>query len=50
MGIVKATASTNFEALNILFPALIIHAVACLIFFLLVKQNEKRINKALGEK
>ena len=38
------------DVLPILIPAIIIYAVVCLICFLLMKQNEKQINKALKEK
>ena len=38
------------DVLPILIPAIIIYAVVCLICFLLMKQNEKQINKALEEK
>ena len=38
------------DILPILIPAIIIYAVVCLICFLLMKQNEKQINKALEEK
>lgn len=37
------------DILPILIPAVIIYAVVCLICFLLMKQNEKQINKALEE-
>ena len=38
------------DVLPILIPALIIYVVICLICFLLMKQNEKKVNKALEEK
>ena len=38
------------DVLPILIPAIIIYAVVCLICFLLMKQNEKKINEALGDK
>ena len=38
------------DVLPILIPVIIIYAVVCLICFLLMKQNEKQINKALKEK
>ncbi len=38
------------DVLPILIPALVIYIVVCLICFLLMKQNEKQINKALEEK
>ena len=38
------------DVIPILIPALIIYFVVCLICFLLMKQNEKQINKALEEK
>ena len=38
------------DVLPILIPAIVIYAVVCLICFLLMKQNEKQINKALEEK
>ena len=37
------------DVLPILITAIIIYVVVCLICFLLMKQNEKQINKALGE-
>lgn len=42
--------SSIADVLPILIPAVIIYAVVCLICFLLMKQNEKQINKALEEK
>ena len=36
--------------LTILIAALVIYTVVCLICFLLMKQNEKAVNKALEEK
>jgi uncharacterized membrane protein YesL len=45
-GYVKSIA----DVLPILIPALVIYIVVCLICFLLMKQNEKQINKALEEK
>ena len=42
--------NTIADVLPILIPAIIIYVVVCLICFLLMKQNEKRINKALEEK
>ena len=42
--------SSIADVLPILIPAVIIYAVVCLICFLLMKQNEKTVNKALGEK
>ena len=38
------------DVLPVLIPAIVIYAVVCLIFYLLMKQNEKKINKALEEK
>ena len=38
------------DFLPILIPVIIIYAVVCLICFLLMKQKEKQINKALEEK
>lgn len=38
------------DVLPILIPAIIIYVVVCLICFLLMKQNERQINKALEEK
>ena len=38
------------DVLPVLLPALVIYIVVCLICFLLMKQNEKEINKALKEK
>lgn len=38
------------DVLPILIPALVIYIVVCLICFLLMKQNEKQINKVLEEK
>ena len=38
------------DVLPILIPEIIIYAVVCLICFLLMRQNEKQINKALEEK
>lgn len=38
------------DVLPILIPAIVIYAVVCLICFLLMKQKEKQINKALEEK
>ena len=38
------------DVLPILLPAIIIYVVICLIFFRLMKRNEKQINKALEEK
>jgi hypothetical protein len=38
------------DVFPILIPALVIYIVVCLICFLLMKQNEKQINKALEEK
>lgn len=45
-GYIKSVA----DVLPILLPALVIYIVVCLICFLLMKQNEKEINKALEEK
>jgi len=45
-GYIKSVA----DVLPILIPAVIIYVVVCLICFLLMKQNEKQINKALEEK
>ena len=42
--------SSIADVLPILIPAVIIYAVVCLICFLLMKQNEKAVNKALEEK
>ncbi|MBR6596147.1 MAG: DUF3021 domain-containing protein [Oscillospiraceae bacterium] len=42
-GYIKSVA----DVLSILVPACIIYVVVCLICFLLMKQNEKNINKAL---
>ena len=42
--------SSVSDVLPILIPAVIIYAVVCLICFLLMKQNEKTVNKALEEK
>ena len=42
--------SSISDVLPILIPAVIIYAVVCLICFLLMKQNEKAVNKALEEK
>lgn len=42
--------SSIADVLPVLIPAVIIYAVVCLICFLLMKQNEKQINKALEEK
>ena len=38
------------DVLPILIPAILIYLVVCLVCFLLMKQTEKQINKALGEK
>jgi hypothetical protein len=38
------------DVLPILIPAIIIYLVVCFVCFLLMKQNEKQINKALEEK
>ena len=38
------------DVLPILIPAIIIYVVVCLICFLLMRQNERQINKALEEK
>jgi hypothetical protein len=38
------------DVLPILIPAIGIYVVVCLICFLLMKQNEKAVNKALEEK
>lgn len=38
------------DVLPVLIPAVIIYVAVCLICFLLMKQNEKQINKALEEK
>lgn len=38
------------DVLPILIPAIIIYVAVCLVCFLLMKQNEKQINKALEEK
>ena len=38
------------DVLPILIPAVIIYLVVCFVCFLLMKQNEKQINKALKEK
>ena len=38
------------DVIPILMPAVIIYFVVCLICFLLMKQNERQINKALEEK
>lgn len=38
------------DVLPILIPAVIIYLVVCFVCFLLMKQNEKQINKALEEK
>lgn len=42
--------SSIADVLPVLIPAVIIYVVVCLICFLLMKQNEKQINKALEEK
>ena len=42
--------SSIADVLPILIPTVIIYAVVCLICFLLMKQNEKAVNKALEEK
>lgn len=42
--------SSIADVLPILIPAVVIYAVVCLICFLLMKQNEKAVNKALEEK
>ena len=42
--------SSIADVLPILIPAVVIYAVVCLICFLLMKQNERQINKALEEK
>ena len=42
--------SSIADVLPVLIPAVIIYAVVCLICFLLMKQNEKAVNKALEEK
>lgn len=42
--------SSIADVLPILIPAVIIYAVVCLICFLLMKRNEKAVNKALEEK
>ena len=42
--------SSIADVLPILIPAVIIYAVVCLICFLLMKQNEKAVNKALEKK
>jgi hypothetical protein len=38
------------DVLPILIPAILIYVVVCFICFLLMKQNEKKINKELEEK
>ena len=38
------------DVLPILIPAVVIYAAVCLICFLLMKQNEREINRALEEK
>ena len=38
------------DVLPILVPCVVIYVVVCLFCFLLMKQNEKQINKALEEK
>lgn len=38
------------DVLPILIPAILIYVVVCFICFLLMKQNEKQINKELEEK
>lgn len=38
------------DVLPVLIPAVLIYIVVCLICFLLMKQKEKQINKALQEK
>ena len=38
------------DVLPILIPAILIYLVVCLVCFLLMKQTEKQINKALEEK
>ena len=38
------------DVLPILIPAILIYLVVCLVCFLLMKQSEKQINKALEEK
>ena len=38
------------DVLPILIPAILIYIVVCLVCFLLMKQTEKQINKALEEK
>jgi hypothetical protein len=38
------------DVLPILIPAIIIYLVVCFVCFLLMKQNEKAVNKALEEK
>ena len=45
-GYVKSIA----DVVPILIPAIVIYAVVCSVCFLLMKQNEKQINKALEEK
>ena len=42
--------SSIADVLPILIPVVVIYAVVCLICFLLMKQNEKAVNKALEEK
>ena len=38
------------DVLPVLIPAILIYLVVCLVCFLLMKQTEKQINKALEEK
>ena len=38
------------DVLPVLIPAVVIYVVVCCICFLLMKQNEKKVNKALEEK
>lgn len=42
--------SSIADVLPILIPAIVIYFVVCFICFLLMKQNEKAVNKALEEK
>lgn len=42
--------SSVADILPVFIPAIVIYVVVCLISFLLMKQNEKKINKVLKEK
>ena len=42
--------ATTADVLPVLIPAIVIYIVVCFICFMLMKQNEKQINKALENK